>query len=331
MQLVAHLGGEFIDHVGIADIPLLRRRRQRQVMQDQPGHGPGLVLAHAVFEAKSLGIDGAEFGVIAAASLRDIVKKARQVGDFRLFQRLHDAAAVREFVIEAGQRETPQVADHEQRVFVDRVGMEQVVLHAAHDSAERGNVQPQDAVQVHAAQFVGHAGRRAQDRQEQPVVARILAELLVDQVQVAPDQADRPGADAADVGVLLQQQEQLEQRRRVVLEDVFIHGLQVAVLDLEALVEGLRRCVRIHEDGFLEELQQHLVEPRELHHGAVIALHELLDGQRVAGILVAEHLRDPDLVVEQQPVLGTAREDVQREAHAPQEGLAAFQPPQLPG
>ncbi len=36
-------------------------------------------------------------------------------------------------------------------------------------------------------------------------------------------------------------------------------------------------------------------------------------------------------MVEQQPVFGTARENMQREAHPPQESLAAFQPPQLPG
>ena len=36
-------------------------------------------------------------------------------------------------------------------------------------------------------------------------------------------------------------------------------------------------------------------------------------------------------MVEQQPIFGASRKDVQSEAHAPQEGLAAFQPPQLPG
>ena len=110
-----------------------------------------------------------------------------------------------------------------------------------------------------------------------------------------------------------------------------VHGLKVAILDLKALVERLGRRIRVHEDSFLEELQQHFVESRQVHHRAVIALHELLDGERVAGVLVAKHLRDPDLVVEQQPVLGAACQNVQGEAHAPQECLAALQAPQLPG
>ena len=113
-------------------------------------------------------------------------------------------------MIVARECETPQVADYEERVLVDRVRMEEVILHAAYDSAERGYVKPEYPVQVHAAQFVGYAFRRTQNRQEQPVVARVLAELLVDQVQVAPDEADRVSADAAKVGDLLQQQEQLQ-------------------------------------------------------------------------------------------------------------------------
>ncbi len=72
-------------------------------------------------------------------------------------------------------------------------------------------------------------------------------------------------------------------------------------------------------------LQQHLVEPAELHDRAVVALHELLDGQRVGRVLVAEHLGEVDLVIEQQPVLAPAGEHVQREADLPQEGLALVQ------
>ena len=168
-----------------------------------------------------------------------------------------------------------------------------------------------------------------ENRQEQPVVARVLPELLVDQVQVAPNQADRPGADAADVGVLLQQQEQLEKRRRLVMEYVLVDGLQVAVLHLEAVIQRFRRRVRVHQDRFFEQLQQHFVESRQGHDRAVIALHELLDGERVARVLVTEHLRNPDLVVEQQPVLGAAGQDMQREADPPQKRLAILEPPQL--
>jgi hypothetical protein len=40
-------------------------------------------------------------------------------------------------------------------------------------------------------------------------------------------------------------------------------------------------------------------------------------------------LREADLVIEQQPVLAAACQDVQTEAHFPQEGLRCFQATQL--
>ena len=96
-------------------------------------------------------------------------------------------------MVVAGQRKAAQIADDEQRMGVDRVGVEQVVLHAPDDAAERGHVAAEHAVEIHAAQFVGDAGRGPQDLQEQPVIARILAELVVDQVQAAL-QRDRPSS-----------------------------------------------------------------------------------------------------------------------------------------
>ena len=189
-----------------------------------------------MFEAVGLGVDGAEFRMIAAAALGDVVEQAAQVGDLGLLERLHNLRAVRELVVKAGQRETAQVAHDKQRVLVHGVGMEQVVLHAADDAAERRDVEPQHAIQVHAPQLVGYPFRRTQDRQEQAVITRVLPEFVVDEVEVALDQADRERADAADFLVLLQDQEQLEQGGRIAPEDVVVHGLEKAVLNLEAFV-----------------------------------------------------------------------------------------------
>ena len=124
------------DDVRIADVLFLRGGRQCKVVADQPRDGARLVPAHAVFEAEGFGIDRPEFRMIAAATFGDIMEQAGQVRDFRFLQRLHDPAAVREFVIEPGQCESPQVTDHEQGVFVHGVGVEQVVLHPADDTAE---------------------------------------------------------------------------------------------------------------------------------------------------------------------------------------------------
>jgi len=131
------------------------------------------------------------------------------------------------------------------------------------------------------------------------MIAGVLSELFVDQVEVALDQANREGTDATNVRVLLQQKEQLEQRRRLVNEDLVGDSLQKAVLDLEMGVQGLRRSARIHQERLLELLQQHLVQPGQVHDRTVVTLHELFDGKRVRRILVSEHARELHLVIEQ--------------------------------
>ncbi len=163
------------------------------------------------------------------------------------------------------------------------------------------------------------------------MVARVLAELLVDQPQVPAERADGGCAHAADFRVLLHDAEQLEDRRRVAREDVVRGHLEVVVAHLEARVERDDRRFAVAEDGLAEQLQQHLVQQAHVHDRAVVALHELLDGEGVRGVLVAEHLRQPDLVVEQQPVLAPARDHVQPEARLPQEGLRRAQLAQLGG
>ena len=92
---------------------------------------------------------------------------------------------------------------------------------------------------------------------------------------------------------------------------------------------GNARLVLVEQNRLLEELQQHFVEPADLHDRPVIALHELLDGEREARVLVAEHLRELHLMVEQKPVLAPAREQVQAEADSPQERLRLDQDPHL--
>ena len=225
-------------------------------------------------------------------------------------------------------REAPQIAHHEQRVGIDGVGVEQVVLHASDHASERGNVAAENAVHIHAPQLVGDADRRAQDLHEEPVMARVLPKFLIDERYMRADEADGLGAHAAQLRVLLQEHEQLEQRRRIAGEYLGMGDLQIIVADLEARVDGHRRAA-LGEYGLAKQLQQHLVEQAHVHHRAVVLLHELLDREREARILVAEELRELDLVVEQQPVLAPAGEHVQPEPYFPQERLARLELAQL--
>ena len=206
-------------------------------------------------------------------------------------------------------------------MLIHRIRVKQVVLHAADNATERRNVQAEYAIQIHPAQLMRHALVGAENSQEESVIARVLAKLFVNQGEVAFDQTHGPRAYAAYVRVLLEQQKELEQGRRVAGKHVFVRGLQETVLDLESFVEADRLGGRVHEDRFLEQLQQHLVEARQIHDRAVVALHELLDRQRVGGILVAKECGELGLVIEQEAVFAPARQHVQAIANPPEELL----------
>ena len=94
---------------------------------------------------------------------------------------------------------------------IHRVRVEQVVLHPADDAAEGGNVPAQHAVQIHATQLVRDAGRCAQYLEEQSVVARMLADFFVDQPQMARELANGGSAYAANLRMLRDDDEQLQQ------------------------------------------------------------------------------------------------------------------------
>jgi hypothetical protein len=136
VHLVAHVARETMNDVGIADVFLLRRDGEDQVVSHQPCHQARLVAPESLFQAERLGVDRSQFRVIAAAALGDVVKQRRQIRDLLARQRLHDLAQGGKFVVEFRHRKAAQIADHEQGVRVHGIGVEQVVLHAADDAAE---------------------------------------------------------------------------------------------------------------------------------------------------------------------------------------------------
>ncbi len=97
------------------------------------------------------------------------------------------------------------------------------------------------------------AGRRAQDLEEQPVIARVLPELLVDQPQGACDRTHGRSTHALDVRVLLQQCEHLEQRRRRARKGVIAGGFERPAAHLEARIQR-PRLLALGEDRLPEEL-----------------------------------------------------------------------------
>ena len=172
--------------------------------------------------------------------------------------------------------------------------------------------------------------RLAQDLEEEAPAGEVAAELLVHQVQVAADIADCRRTHAAELGVLLEQEEDLEQGERMAPEDVPVHDLDLPAAHLEAPIEAPdRRPALPVEKALAEELEQQLVQPAEGLDGPVVALHELLDAEVVVGVAVPEMRRDRDLAIEEQAVLAAAGEVMERAARLPQEVLAVAQAPEL--
>ena len=108
--------------------------------------------------------------MVAAAALGDIVEQRGDIQQPGLREIGHQLAAERIFVRMLAHGEAAHVAHHHQDVLVDRVDVEQVVLHLADDAAEVRQVAAQDAGLVHAPQRVRDALRRLQDLQEQRAV-----------------------------------------------------------------------------------------------------------------------------------------------------------------
>ena len=261
--------------------------------------------------------------MVATAPLAEVVEEPREIEELRLGQALEDLAAERQLCGVLGQRHAPQVAHHEQGVLVHGVGVEEVVLHLPLDLAEGGQIGAEHPVAVHAPQLVRDAARLAQQLHEQAARAQVRAEALVDEVQVLADQAYGRGAHAGELRVLGEQQEDLEQGEGMAAEDAGVARLDEAVAHLEAPPERCRRArLAAVQDLLLEVLEQHLVEAREGLHRAVVAFHELLDGEVGVVVAVAEAPRQLGLVVEEQAVLAPAREQVQADADAPQQRLA---------
>ncbi len=157
--LIAHAARERVDDLRVADILLLRSDGQLEMVPHQPGHQARIVRGEPLLETERLGIHATELRMIPAATLGDVMKQGREIGDLGLRQLLHDPRGLRHLVVIAGYGKPPQVADDKQSMRIDGIRMEQVVLHAPHDAPERGDITTEHAVGVHPAQLVRHTNR----------------------------------------------------------------------------------------------------------------------------------------------------------------------------
>src|SRR5690606_18898493 len=113
--------------------------------------------------------------------------------------------------------------------------------HLSDDLPECGEIGTEDAVAVHAPQFPGDATRLPQYFHEERAAAQIVTEAVVDQMAMRPDETDGFRSDPAQLRMLLQQQEDLEQGKRITGEDIGRCRFYETVADMEAPVDRLDR------------------------------------------------------------------------------------------
>ncbi len=225
-------------------------------------------------------------------------------------------------------------ADAAQQVLVHRVVVVHVELHHRHDAAEIRHEAAKQARLVHAAQH--HFGRvgGGEDRQEKLVRRRIVAQLVVHQLQRLGEEADRIGVEGEIVAV--RQPEHADEIDRIAGEGLLVRDGDAVVIDLEvgALLEAAARFRAQLGDETVEDRSRLFValfqlgaedggEVADILGDEKIVLHEALDVDQAVVIAVAEAGGELALQVEGQALFRAAGEEVQVAADRPEEGLAA--------
>ena len=302
-------------------------------MLDEPGDGFRLLGVEAE-PGRELARDaGAEYRMVAAAALGDVVQEQREIKHLARQHFMDDFGRQRQLLGQRALLDPRQHADREDRVFVHRIDVIHVVLGLRDDPSERRDEAAEHPRLVEAAQrglrvlFAGEHG------DEQAVRLRVGAQPRVDARQVPGDQPQRAGVDVQPPQ--LRDMEQPQHVDRAALEGVVVGDVEAPVVEPEPLdvAPGQARQRDAEEraadmlrlDGGAEDAGQVADRLGD----EIVMLHEALDaaGARPAG--VARHRGDGDLAVERQALLGAPGQVVQVAAHGPQMAVGAAEHAEL--
>jgi hypothetical protein len=274
--------------------------------------------------------------MVAAAALGDVVQKHRDIEHAARGDLPEDRGRDRVILLELAPLDRRDEADRADRMLVHRIMVIHVELHLCDDAAEVWNEAAEHACLVHPAQHDLRPVDGRQDFHEQSVRARVFADLRVDE-----DRVPRGGAHRGRVDLELLaggEGEQLEQAHGIGAKEIVLGDRDSPAVEDEAAEplgpppdRGKREAEAL--------LPQLLVELGEEEAGQVadrlrveeIELHEALDGRFPGPVGVIHDLGDPRLVLEAEPLLGPAREQVQVAPHRPEEALGPIEPAEFLG
>jgi hypothetical protein len=214
-----------------------------------------------------------------------------------------------------------------------RVVVVHVELHQRDDAAELGDEAAEHARLVHAPQHRFGLAAVAQDRQEDAVGFRVLAQGRPDELQRAADLAQRIWMNGrVQLGSQPEQPDEIDRR---VVEDIVVDRVDAAGIEAElrmvpdaaakasgqAAQQAAQRRRLLHLAGFQHGAED-AREVADILGDEEIVLHEAFDVLEPAVRCVAEPLGQFRLLVEGQPVAALGRHEVQMAAHRPQKILA---------
>ena len=295
------------------------------MLAHQKAQEPLVVARDAVGTAEAQYVALAQLRVVAAAPLGDVMKEGRHDQQPGRLEIAHQLAAEGVLVHVLGHHEAAQVAHHHQRVLVDRVDVEEVMLHAAHDVPEGREIASQHRPLVHQPQRVGDAGRGLQDGQEAGAVDRVVPVGAVDAEARMPEGAQRAHRHAAERAVLLQHAEGAQDQLGIALEVLRVTQVQLVVDLVEMVVQPAGWSRMLAQQTDFQRLQQQRAQLRDALGCQVVLLHQFFGEGARAFPLQVHGLGHGGLQIEDQPILAPARQDVQPGADALEEPLVALQ------
>ena len=322
-----HHMDEVLDGLRIGDIAFLGRVAHHQMMANEPGHRRGIGGGKPEPRTNRFGEGRTHLGMVAGQALRHVVQ---QYGDIERLARLHpldEIAHQGKLLPQFAAFHSRNVPDRKQQMLVHRVMVIHVELHQRDDAAEFRHEAAHDAGFVHAPERAFGIAARTEDVEKQPVGLFVIAQIVVDQIELARHAAQcrRVDVQALRIGDM----EEPDEVDRVFAEQAGARG-KPPVLDEEII----RRRTQFEETGqkprqrrmalavlFLERRAEDAGEVADVLRHQEVAPHEAFDGPMKIGIGVAQPLGELRLHIEGKPFFGPAGEIVQMTAHRPQEGF----------
>ena len=245
---------------------------------------------------------------------------------FHLAGEILNGLEIRQITLEGNRRHQQVIANQPGNQFgfmlVDGIMMVHVELHLPDYAAEIGDESSKNRCFVHPAQHQFGITRRAEHIEEQLVGAGILANLVVNQLGIAPGHPHRQRMDFQFV--LVGQPENFHQPDRIFLKEFFIGQGEPSAIQHKAIkllwFSSERRQEPAHS-GIVR-----LVEMGEEHTGQVadhfcvqeIILHEPFDRGLAGSIGKAHPPRHLWLQVKGQPIFRPAGDIVHMATHGPE-------------